>query len=181
MREKLYSLLGIAGPLTAYALIAASIALSPWFSWERNALSDLGHATRSQAAPIFNFGLFLAGFLLIVYSIKSFAKHAKYAGACLIVASLLLQLIAAFNETYGSLHFVVSVLFFVALLVGSLVYAYECRSLLGVASFVIGFASWAAYFAFGVYRVGIAVPETASSAAAMLWVAHSALKTYFRQ
>jgi len=45
---------GIVGPIVSYVLIAVSILLSPWFSWQRNALSDLGHSTKSNVSPIFN-------------------------------------------------------------------------------------------------------------------------------
>ncbi|MCK4483018.1 hypothetical protein KAU55_07295, partial [Candidatus Bathyarchaeota archaeon] len=62
MNEKTYALFGVIGSLLAYFSIGVSIALSPWFSWETNALSDLGHAVNSGVAPIFNFGLLLSGF-----------------------------------------------------------------------------------------------------------------------
>lgn len=178
MGEKNYALLGILGPLTTYALIAASIILSPWFCWEKNALSDLGHAIKSQAAPIFNFGLFLGGFLLIIYSMKTLVRNAKYSGLSLLVASLLLQLIALFNETYPRLHYAVSVLFFIAIIVGSLAYAFEAKSPLGVVGFIVGFGSWIIYFMAGTSIVGVAVPETISSTAALLWVAQSTIKAY---
>ena len=66
MEKRFYALFGFFGPLAAYISIGVSIVLSPWFSWESNALSDLGHAVKSEVASIFNFGLLLAGFLLIV-------------------------------------------------------------------------------------------------------------------
>jgi len=47
-------------------MIAVSIALSPWFNIVKNALSDLGHATRSSVAPLFNLGLSLGGALTIL-------------------------------------------------------------------------------------------------------------------
>jgi hypothetical membrane protein len=78
MKENLAALLGIIGPLTAYIFIGLSIGLSPSFSWYRNALSDLGHAQRSNVAPIFNFGLLLSGFLTTIYSVRSLIKYAKY-------------------------------------------------------------------------------------------------------
>lgn len=42
---KYYPYLGIAAVVISYALIAASILLSPWFSWLNNALSDLGNTS----------------------------------------------------------------------------------------------------------------------------------------
>ena len=66
MEERVYALFGVVGPLVAYISMGVSIVLSPWFSWESNALSDLGHAFRSEVASIFNFGLLLAGFLMMI-------------------------------------------------------------------------------------------------------------------
>jgi hypothetical membrane protein len=47
MNERICALFGMIGPPMAHVSIGVSIALSPWFSWERNALSDLGHAVKS--------------------------------------------------------------------------------------------------------------------------------------
>jgi hypothetical membrane protein len=61
-KKGFHSLFGVVGPLIAYFSIGVSMVLSPWFSWESNALSDLGHAIKSEVASIFNFGLLLVGF-----------------------------------------------------------------------------------------------------------------------
>ncbi len=66
MNERLYSVFGIAVPIVSFVSIAVSILLSPWFSWKVNALSDLGHATRSSVFPIFKLGLLLGGFLIVI-------------------------------------------------------------------------------------------------------------------
>ena len=55
-----YELLGVAGSIIAFIAIAVSIHLSPWFLWDSNALSDLGHVFHSDVASIFNLGLSLA-------------------------------------------------------------------------------------------------------------------------
>lgn len=178
LREQNYALFGILGPLIAFIFIATSILLSPWFSWGSSALSDLGHSVTSEAAPLFNFGLLLCGFLIIFYSITSFRNHAKYTSYILITAGLALQLVATFDEVYGSLHFLVSVLFFAALGFASITYSVEKKSILAFASLVIGLASWILY-GLKIYDAGIAVPETTSSVATVTWVMLSALKIYF--
>ena len=178
MREQNYALFGLVGPLIAIFFIVVSIVLSPWFSWWSNALSDLGHSVNSEVSPLFNFGLLLSGFFLIFYSITSFRNHAKYTSYLLVIVGLTLQLVAAFDEVYGSLHFQVSVLFFVALGFASISYVIEKRSVLAFASFVIGFASWILY-GLEIYSAGIAVPETISSMASVTWVMLSALRIYF--
>ena len=83
MEERVYALFGVFGPLLVYVSIAVSLIISPWFSWETNALSDLGNAITSDAAAIFNLGLLLSGFLLMIYSVTAFKKHAKYSSFCL--------------------------------------------------------------------------------------------------
>jgi len=177
MSKKVYSSLGVVGPLVAYGSIGISIMLSPWFSWERNALSDLGHAVKSGVAPIYNFGLLLAGFLIAVYAVKAFKEHAVWTSYSLAFSAFALQLVAVFDEVYGFLHFVVSVLFFVSLVVASVFYAVERKSYLAVVALVISVVSWALYWA-GAYSAGVAVPETVSSLAAVSWMVSSAFKIY---
>jgi hypothetical membrane protein len=179
LNERHYALFGILAPLIAIIFIAASIALSPWFSWGSNALSDLGHSAR-DVAPLFNFGLLLCGFLIIFYSIKSFRSQAKYTSYFLMFTGLALQMVVTFNEVYKPLHFQVSVLFFVALGFASISYAVEKRSILAVIALVVGLASWILY-GLEVSSAGIAVPETVSSMATVTWVMLSALRIYFNK
>ena len=178
MSERNYALFGLVAPLIAIFFIVVSILLSPWFSWWSNALSDLGHSVNSDVAPLFNFGLLLSGFLTILYSITSFRNHAKYTSYVLVIVGLSLQLVATFDEVYGSLHFQVSVLFFMALGFASISYIIEKRSVLAFAALIIGSVSWILY-GLEIYSAGIAVPETISSIATVTWVMLSALRLYF--
>lgn len=180
MNGRAFALLGIVGPLVAYISIGVSIVLSPWFSWETGALSDLGHSVKSGVSPIFNLGLLLAGFLVMVYTVTVFKRHAKYTSLFLVVSALSLQLIAMFDEVYGFLHFVVSVLFFVSIGFASITYAFERKSYLAVGAFIIGLISWLLHGT-QIYTAGVAVPETISSVAAVLWIIHSAYKIYLNK
>jgi len=175
MNNKYYALLGIVGPVVAYVSIAVSIVLSPWFSWERNALSDLGHSVKSGVASIFNLGLLLASFLTIIYTAMIFREHAKYTSVFLVISSFTLQLVATFDEVYGFLHFAVSLLFFVLIGVSSIAYTIERRSRFAGVMFIIYLGSWISY---GVrtYNAGVAVPETISTVAVVLWIVVSAVK-----
>jgi hypothetical membrane protein len=177
MNQKIGSLLGIIGPAIGYVATAVSIALSPGFSWERNALSDLGHAMRSDVAAIFNLGLLLTGLLILIYAVTVFRKHAPYTSFFLTTVGFSLQLVATYDEVYGLLHAVVSILFFASLGFASLVYAAETKSYLAVAALLIGGASWALYGA-KIYSAGVAVPETISSVVAVIWIMYSAVKLY---
>jgi hypothetical membrane protein len=172
-----YALLGLAGPVVAYIFIGVAIAQSPWFRWDGNALSDLGHSSWSSVAPVFNFGLLFTGFLIVAYALLSLRHSARWTSLALAVAAFSLQLVGAFNEVYGVLHYAVSILFFVSMGVASLVYAAERRSYLGVAAFAIGLAAWVLYW-LDIYSSGVAVPEAVSTLAVMPWVMSTALRIY---
>ncbi|MEM2341885.1 MAG: DUF998 domain-containing protein [Candidatus Bathyarchaeia archaeon] len=175
MREKQGALLGIIGPLVAYIFIGLSIYLSPSFSWYENALSDLGHAQRSNVAPIFNLGLLLSGFIVTVYSIRFLVNHAKYTGVSVAFSALMLQAVATFDEIYGFIHYIVSVLFFVSAGISCIIYSIEERSSLAIVAFLIGLAAWLTYW-FGLYKAGVAVPEIISAIAVTSCIVQSALK-----
>lgn len=177
MNREVYSLLGVIGPVIAYVSIGVSILFSPWFSWNRNALSDLGHAVKSGVAPIYNFGLLLAGSLIMIYAVKAFKEHAAWTSYSLVLTAFTLQLVAMFDEVYGLLHFVVSLLFFGFLGFTSLLYAVEKRSYLAATALIVSVVSWTIYWT-GPRGIGVAVPETISSVAAVLWVISSAIKIY---
>jgi hypothetical membrane protein len=177
MEERAHALFGIFGPLLAYISIIASLALSPWFNWETNMLSDLGNPATSTAAHIFNLGLLLAGFFMMVYSLSVFRKHARYSSFCLFVSTFFVQLLAAFNEAYGSLHYAVAVIHFLMLSLTSIVYTVEKRSAVALITFGIVMFSWLIY-ALNIFSIGVAVPETASKLV-LSWIIYSAIRIYF--
>ena len=76
----------------------------PWFNWGSNALSDLGHSVNSDVSYIFNLGLLLGGFFLIVYSI---AYYRCFCLKCIYVyvyeiewMEIILSEILSFNNVY---------------------------------------------------------------------------------
>lgn len=177
MQKRAYALFGAVGPVIAYLCIGVSITFSPWFSWEVSALSDLGHSVKSEVAPIFNLGLLLCGFLVMIYAVVALRKHAKYTRICFVASALLLQLISTFDEVYGFLHFAVSVLFFVSIGITSIVYAVERKSSLAVTSFMIVLVSWS-FYGMKMFKIGLAVPEIISSLAVASFLIHSALNIF---
>ncbi len=173
-KERYFALFGIVGPSIAMFFITFSILLSPWFSWNQNALSDLGHSINSDVAALFNFGLLLTGFFIAMYSIVSFHKYAKKTSYFLVFAGLFLQFIAMFDEVYGSLHFVVSVLFFIMLTLSSLSFFLEKKSNMAAFALIAGSLFWIMY-GLKLYSSGIAVPETVSSLLTSFWVVKSSI------
>ncbi|MCJ7722157.1 hypothetical protein MUO98_07125, partial [Candidatus Bathyarchaeota archaeon] len=146
-------------------------------SWESNALSDLGNAVTSSAASIVNLGLLMAGFFMMIYAATVFKKHAKYSSFYLLISTFLVQLLATFNEAYGSLHYAVAVPHFVMLSITSIVYTLEKRSTFALVTFLVVMFSWLLY-ALTIFNIGIAVPEMASKLV-VLWIMYSAIRIYF--
>ena len=176
MDSRFYALFGIFGPLVVYLSIIVSLFLSPWFNWEINALSDLGHAVNSEVASIFNFGLLIAGFLLMIYSVTIFRKNAKYSSYCLLISTFFIQLLATFNEIYGNLHNFVAIPHFILLSLTSIVYTFENKSRLAMITFLLVMLSWLIYV-LRIFNIGIAFPETMSKLV-ILWIMYSAFCIY---
>ena len=177
MQERVYTLFGVFGPLLVYISITLSLVLSPWFSWENNMLSDLGHAVNSNSAPIFNIGLLLSGFFIMIYALTVFKKHAKYSSYCLFVSTFFVQLLAAFNEVYGSLHYAVAVPHFLMLSLTSIVYTIERRSVVALVTLSVVMITWLLY-TLNMFNIGIAVPETVSKLV-VAWIMYSAIRMFF--
>ena len=180
MNNKKLAFLGLLGPVVAYLFIGISIVLSPWFDWQRSALSDLGHSVRSNVAHFFNFGLVLAGLFLTIYVLTVFKEEAKYTSCFTLACSILLQLVATFDEVYGSLHTLVSILLFAFFILSSIIYAVETRSIVPLVSFLIAVSAWIGYYT-NLYPGGIAIPEIIASLAITSWVMLSSIRIMFGQ
>ncbi|MBC7219400.1 MAG: DUF998 domain-containing protein, partial [Hadesarchaea archaeon] len=113
-RLRLAGICGIAAPIVALLFIFTAIALSPWFSWTANALSDLGVG---EAALIFNSGLVLGGVLATVFAatiLTTYQDRVRRAGALVfLLGTISLIGIGIFSEAAGRIHFYFSVAFFV--------------------------------------------------------------------
>jgi hypothetical membrane protein len=179
LKERLGALFGVLGPLMVYLSIAMSLIISPWFNWQTNALSDLGHPVNSPAAPIFNGGLFLAGFFLLLYSLTAFKKHANYSSTCLLISSFFVQMLAVINESYGALHYVAAVPHFLTLSLTSIVYGYEKKANFAIATFLVVMFTWLLY-SLNVFNMGIAVPETMSKLV-LLWIMWSGIQIFLNK
>ena len=175
-RARLAGLCGILSPVVAFSAIALAIALSPWFSWRKNALSDLG-ALKSPVWPIFNGGLIIASILALFFAYELLAhlegRLGRAGAALLLVGSLSLALIGVFPEDVRPVHFIVSAAFFILAPLGLVVIG-ASRLLgpekglrpLGALTLVLGVASGLTWAFWALLRpaLGIAVPETIAAA-----------------
>jgi hypothetical membrane protein len=174
MKRDLMAILGVISPVFGFICVLISVAASPWFSWNTNAISDLGHSLKSEVSPILNSGLLITGLMLLLYAFSILKREAKWSSCFLMLAGFGLQLVATFNEVYETIHLVVSIYFFVTLTIATVLYAFERRSGLAMTAFTVILASWLLYWG-RVFNTGIAVPEIISSAAASSWIVNSAL------
>ena len=164
---------GIGAPAVAFSFVLASIYYSPWFDWQKNALSDLGVGS---AALLFNMGLFMGGVLDGIFGMGIwflFQKRmiGRFAGRVLVADGIFLSGIGLFPESAGRIHFIVSVGFFVLLAASVVVlgaaFAIErSKSLylfLSLGSLVLGVVVWL------VPHEGVAIPEALSGLIGACW------------
>ena len=140
-------------PLTVGVLIALiffsslyySVTLVDWFDWRRNALSDLGNSAKSEVAAQFNFGLLLVGLLMILLALNYVRRSSRISWILFAVSGFLLQMIAAFDEVYGRLHFLISVAIFACMGLTILADSIELRSKAILSIFALYAFIWPLY------------------------------------
>lgn len=171
--KRLAGLCGLLTPVLTLTLIFVSIAMSPWFSWHDNALSDLGV---SATPNFFNAALFIGGGLHLIFvifglrSISGPGRLAQLGYAAVLAGALALPLIGFVTEAYGRVHYYVAAAYFLAtplgyILMGS---AWLRRDrLAGVLSIAAGLAAVAAIALVPHRR--IAVPEILAATLMGAW------------
>jgi hypothetical membrane protein len=161
--------------MVAFGCIGVAIFLYPEFSWFGNALSDLG-VVSGVSAPVFNFGLFVAGllfFFFVIFGLFSYFKNdgvlGRMGSAVFAVAAICLMAIGVFNESFWPMHFIVAVSFFITLSVALLILTavlyrrreFKLAIFTLVSSFVV-VVPWIFFF-FVRYVPNVAIPEAISS------------------
>ena len=114
MRKNPFVFFGILGPIVILSSILIAIFFSPWFSWENNALSDLGI---SNAGFIFNGGSIVAGLMTILFSINFYSKKQRsipdiILGALFFFNGITSIGIGIFNTGFGFYHDIFAVSYF---------------------------------------------------------------------
>ena len=142
---------------------AAAVLLNPWFSFSRNAMSDLGNPANTRLYWVFNYTLIVAGLLYTTYFAAVFRKVRPRTALLLLVASIFLVLVGVYHEGFGRIHFYVSVLYFVNGLAGLAAYWGERGSLYGITTFYVSLIVFAAHYT-GAAAIGVSVPEVVASA-----------------
>lgn len=162
---------GVIAPIWALVSIGISIALSPWFNWTDNALSDLGV---SSMAPIFNSGLIVCGILASLFIFGSAKMERKnrlglIGLIVLLLSSISLVGIGVFSEASGMIHFYFSAAFFVLFIISSIILGIHfalnvSNRKLGIFTFLVGIISFIGWVGWAIIRPkGVAIPETISA------------------
>ncbi|MGQ4892232.1 MAG: DUF998 domain-containing protein [Candidatus Njordarchaeia archaeon] len=181
-------LIGLITPIIAYGCIFAAIAVSPWFTWSKNALSDLGAHQGSNI--IFNTGLIISGLLLILYTALIFERYGNIIGKIgtiiLGLSGIFLLLIGVFPEQYGIIHYDVSVGFFVtfpiAMIILGITHYINWKDYIlfvwGILAFIGSFTIWILipWKTYGI--TGVAIPEFTSSLLGTTWLAIQSIKMH---
>jgi hypothetical membrane protein len=158
----------VVAAVVAFGAILTATLVAPWFSWTGNALSDLGHHDRATAT-VFNGGLIAAGLVGAVFPVWLVIDAdgiVRRLGAAVIAATLVdLALIGVFPTPHG-LHGTVSVLFFVGVTLGLVVWgtgdlaAGRRRRGGAIASGGLFHAAfWVVWMSSAVPYEGVAIPE----------------------
>lgn len=181
MLTKPAGLAGLIAPILILTLIFISIALSPWFSWHDNALSDMGV---NEVAPLFNGALLIGGALYFVFVVGFLrwrglrSRLAKLAAAVMLVGAIGLFLIGVFTEDAGRIHYYVAATYFLATplaygLLGS-AWVRQGNKLMGWLTIAAGITAFLMIAA--VPHKRIAVPEILAALTMCLWTFAVSLK-----
>ena len=170
---RLFGWFGVFTPILGFGMIFLAISTAPWFSWQTNALSDLG--VEGLTAAIFNRGLMMtaavmAVFALGIYELGKGDRLGKVGFITLIWACIFLVGIGWFPETAGRVHREVSIAFFVTLPVAMILITvsfvrrgHRKLGALGIVSGAVAIAVWTLSWD------GVAIPEAVSAASAGVW------------
>jgi hypothetical membrane protein len=119
---RIAGLCGVIAPILSFALILYAVAISPWFSWQTDALSDLGVYVRSSALA-FNGALMSGGALnaVLVVGVGQWIGAAWLGRAGTVasfVGAVALALTGVFAENVAGPHWISAATYFLLTPIG---------------------------------------------------------------
>lgn len=158
-------LCGVVAPTLSWILIFSAVAVSPWFNWHTDALSDLGVYPRAGAL-LFN-GALIAGGALTIVLVLGIGQWigpgwlGRLGTMVALVGAVALGLVGVFPENYRALHWTVAATYFLITPVGYTLLGAEIwrqgRRAHGASAIAAGVGAFVA-IAF-IPHDGLAVPE----------------------
>jgi hypothetical membrane protein len=179
--QKLSRIAGISGIIAStlpLSMIFASTLLEKSFSWNKNALSDIGV---SQTAWLFNSALIVGGLLNLLFGIGlrnclDKTRCSKIGVSLFIISSISLALVGVFTENYNIIHALVALGYLLLAPVGIICIGQgESSKQFGKISLALGITALLVIFGLPVItfvadlQIGFAVPEFAESLALSIW------------
>ena len=179
--QKLIRIAGISGIIAStlpLIMIFASTLLEKSFSWNKNALSDIGV---SQTAWLFNSALIVGGLLnlLFAFGLRNYlgkTRWLKIGASLLIVSSISLALVGVFTENYSIIHALVALGYLLLAPVAIICIGQEVKSKkFGKVSLTLGIIALLTIFGLPVItfvvnlQIGFSVPEFAESLVLSIW------------
>jgi hypothetical membrane protein len=181
---------GIIGSVLPLVMILASTVLEKSFSWNKNALSDIGV---SQTAWLFNGALIVGGLLNLLFAIglRNYlgkTKCLKIGVSLLIVSSISLLFVGVFTENYNVIHVFVALGYLLLAPLGLICISRgEESKKFGKASLTLGITALLAILGLPVIafaanlQIGFAVPEFAEALLLSIWTFWVSLKLLRKQ
>jgi hypothetical membrane protein len=175
---RLAGISGIIGSTLPLIMILASTGLEKSFSWNRNALSDIGV---SQTAWLFNSALIVGGLFNLIFALglRNYlgkTRWLKIGVTLLIVSSISLALVGVFTENYNAIHALVALGYLLLAPIAIICIGQgEKNNQFGKVSLALGIIALLAIFGLSVVtfvanlQIGFAVPEFAESFVLAIW------------
>lgn len=179
---------GIIGSILPLIMILTSTVLETTFSWNKNALSDIGV---SSYAWLFNSALIAGGLLnlLFAFGLRKYLGKTRWlkAGVLLIiVSSISLALVGVFTENYSIMHGLVALGYLLLTPFGLICIGLGEKSKeFGKINLLLGLIALLAIIALPIItfvanlQIGFAVPEFLESLVYSIWIFWVSLKLWY--
>jgi len=178
---------GIIGSILPLIMVLSSTALEKTFSWNKDALSDIGV---SSLAWLFNSALIVGGLLnlLFAFGLSKYLGRTSWlkAGVLLIIiSSISLALVGVFTENYSIIHGLVALGYLLLTPLGLLCIGWgEKRREFGKISGLLGMTALLTIMVLPIIvfvanlQIGFAVPEFIESLVISIWIFWVSLKLW---
>ena len=198
MKNKYTLYAGIIGPIIGIGAVLLSVSMSSsWFSWQENALSDLGVDTFGGTTAgiwTFNLGMIIAGVLSSIYAYGLYGLLTKNTTnkigvIAVIIGGINLALVGIFTEDWPTIHRLVAMTYFVFTPIGLIIMGsgmLKKERTFGIITMITGISaliaiSTAILIVFespvaNGWPVGIAMPEMVEAVILATWISGSALR-----
>ncbi len=182
---RLAGISGLIGSSLPLIMIAASTMLDTSFSWNKNALSDIGVG---QLSWLFNSALIFGGVfnLLFAFGLRNYlgkTRGLKIGVLLIIASSFSLSLVGVFTENYSIIHALVALGYLLLTPLGIICIGWQEKSRrIGKASLLFGIGALLAILGLPIIgfganlQIGFAVPEFLEAVVLTIWTFWISLK-----